>query len=195
MDIMREIAEKNQKKAYDIINKTSVVNIWKSFGAEINLIGSLKTGLLMIHKDIDFHIYSSPLTISTSFSAMAQIAENPAIVKVEYSNLIDTMEQCIEWHAWYKDEDEELWQIDMIHMPKGSKYDGYFEKVADRINAVVTEQQRVTILKLKYETPSLAKIPGVEYYMAVISDGILNYQEFTEWRKTFSPEKGMNWMP
>ena len=25
-----------------------------------------------------------------------------------------------EWHAWYADADDQLWQIDMIHMPKGS---------------------------------------------------------------------------
>ena len=29
----------------------------------------------------------------------------------------------------------------MIHMPKGSAYDGYFERVADRIAAVLTDQK------------------------------------------------------
>lgn len=29
---------------------------------------------------------------------------------------------------WYADADDLLWQT-MIHMPKGSAYDGYFERV------------------------------------------------------------------
>ncbi len=39
----------------------------------------------------------------------------------------------------------------MIHTPQGSAYDGYFERVADRIAAVLTDQTRETILRLKYE--------------------------------------------
>lgn len=40
--------------------------------------------------------------------------------RIEYGNLLDTNEECLEWHAWYADADDQLWQIDMIHMPKGS---------------------------------------------------------------------------
>lgn len=37
--------------------------------------------------------------------------------------------------------------------PEGSRYDGYFERVAERISAVLTDEMRLAILKLKYETP------------------------------------------
>ena len=50
--------------------------------AEINLVGSLRTGLLMKHRDIDFHIYSSPLNLADSFLAMARLAENPSIKRI-----------------------------------------------------------------------------------------------------------------
>lgn len=195
MENILKIAQENQKRAYEVLEQTDVISIWESVGAEVNLVGSLRTGLLMTHRDIDLHIYSSPLKISESFAAMAKLAENPSVVRIEYANGIDTEEQCIEWHAWCKDKDGELWQIDMIHILKGSKYDGYFEKVADRINAIITQEQRETILKLKYETPASEKIIGVEYYMAVIGDGVHNFSDFREWRKGFSIEKGMNWMP
>lgn len=59
----------------------------------------------------------------------------------------------------------------MIHIVKGSRYDSYFEKMAERITAVLTDETRQAILKLKYETPDTAKIMGVEYYQAVIQDG------------------------
>jgi len=58
---------------------------------------------------------------------------------------------------------------------KGSYYDGYFEQVAERISAVLTPEIRETILKLKYETPDTEEIMGIEYYQAVIQDGIHDY--------------------
>ena len=57
------LAEKNQKRAKNIIEETNIINIWKSIGAEINLVGSLRMGLLLKHKDIDFHSLTS-MTVS-----------------------------------------------------------------------------------------------------------------------------------
>ena len=127
MEHLLELAKRNQERAWEVIRQTDIINIWKSVGAEINLVGSLNMGLLMKHKDIDFHIYTSPFRISDSFQAMARLAENPLIKRIEYGNSLDTEEQCVEWHAWFQDPNNELWQIDMIHIVKGSRYDGYFE--------------------------------------------------------------------
>ena len=128
MEHLLELAKRNQERAWEVIRQTDIINIWKSVGAEINLVGSLNMGLLMKHKDIDFHIYTSPFRISDSFQAMARLAENPLIKRIEYGNSLDTEERCVEWHAWFQDPNNELWQIDMIHIVKGSRYDGYFEK-------------------------------------------------------------------
>lgn len=195
MENILALAEKNQKKARQIIKETQVVDIWQSIGAEINLVGSLKTGLLMKNKDIDFHIYTAPISISESFKAISKMAENPRIKKIEYTNLIDTEEACIEWHAGYQDDNDDMWQIDMIHIQKGSTYDGYFEKVAERISSVLTPETRDTILKLKYETPDSEKIPGIIYYQAVIRDGVRNFNDFREWMKKHMTIGIIKWMP
>ena len=195
MENILQIAEQNQQKARNIIRDTRLIEIWQSIGAEPRLVGSLKTGLLMKHRDIDFHIYSAPLTVSDSFAAMTRLAENPGIVQIQYGNLLDTSEECLEWHAWYADADDQLWQIDMIHMPKGSAYDGYFERVADRIAAVLTDQTRETILRLKYETPETEKIMGIEYYQAVLRDGVRTYAEFEAWRAANPVTGVLEWMP
>ena len=81
--------------------------------------------------------------------------------------MLATEERCLEWHAWYEDQEGELWQLDMIHIEKGSRYDGYFEEVARRISAALTDETREAILRLKWETPDTEKIAGIEYYMAV----------------------------
>ena len=194
MDIL-ELAKRNQQKAWEIIEDTRIVRIWEGIGAKVNLVGSLRTGLLMKHRDIDFHIYTSPLDLSASFRAMAELAENTSVKKIEYTNLLHTAEACIEWHAWYQDMEGELWQMDMIHIQEGSRYDGYFERVAERISAVLTDEMRLAILKLKYETPDTEKIMGVEYYQAVIEDGVRSYPEFEEWRRLHPAVGVVEWVP
>ena len=190
-----ELAKRNQQKAWEIIEDTRIVRIWEGIGAKVNLVGSLRTGLLMKHRDIDFHIYTSPLDLSASFRAMAELAENTSVKKIEYTNLLHTAEACIEGHAWYQDMEGELWQMDMIHIQEGSRYDGYFERVAERISAVLTDEMRLAILKLKYETPDTEKIMGVEYYQAVIQDGVRSYPEFEEWRRLHPAVGVVEWMP
>lgn len=194
MDIF-DIASRNQQRAWEIIESTNVIPIWESVGAKVNLVGSLSTGLLMKHRDIDLHIYTSPLNLADSFRAMAKLSENVAIKKMECINLLYTVEACVEWHAWYQDSENELWQIDMIHIRKGSRYDGYFEKVAECLNAVLTDETRRAILNLKYETPETEKIIGIEYYQAVIQDGVRSYTEFEVWRQAHPVTGIVEWMP
>lgn len=195
MQQIEEIAANNQQKAMKIITDTNLIGIWHDAGAIINLVGSLKMGLLVKHRDIDFHIYTDEINVTDSFYAVTKLAQNPRIKRIEYGNLIDTVEECIEWHAWYEDDFKEIWQLDMIHIKKGSTYDGYFEQVADRISAILTEETRHAILKLKYETPDNEKIMGILYYQAVIRDGVRTYAEFTQWRKAHHTDGIIEWMP
>lgn len=195
MKHIEEIAAKNQQKAWEVIRDTNVIGIWQEAGATINLVGSLKTGLLVKHRDIDFHIYTERLTIADSFSAVTKLAQNPRIKRIAYGNLIDTDEKCIEWHAWYEDDCKNLWQLDMIHIEKGSTYDGHFERVAERISAVLTTETRQAIQCLKYETPDTEKIMGVLYYQAVLGSGVRTYDEFMEWLKENPTEGVLEWIP
>ena len=83
----------------------------------------------------------------------------------------------------------------MIHILGGSCYDGYFERMAERISEVLTPETRETILSLKYATPDGENIMGVEYYQAVLRDGVRTYPDFMAWRKEH-PETGVEeWIP
>ena len=195
MEHLLELAKRNQERAWEVIRQTDIINIWKSVGAEINLVGSLNLGLLMKHKDIDFHIYTSPFRISDSFQAMARLAEKPLIKRIEYGNSLDTEEQCVEWHAWFQDPDNELWQIDMIHIVKGSRYDGFFERVAERIAAVLTPENRRIIQSLKYVTPENEHIMGIEYCRAVMEGGVKSWEEFRNWRHAHPGTGIIDWCP
>ena len=189
------VSEINQQKARRIIDETGIVDIWKSVGADAQLVGSLRTGLLVDNLDIDFHIYSDSFVLADSFAAIAKLAENPRIKRVEYANLLNTEEECLEWHAWYNDEEDNLWQIDMIHILKESPYAGYFEKVADRIAAVLTPETKAAILEIKSRRTPEVEIMGIEIYQAVIRDGVRTFEEFRQWQEEHPNPGIVDWMP
>ena len=195
MEKIFETARKNQSRARAIIKETDIKEIWKSFGFEAHLVGSLETGLLVKHRDIDFHIYSNIFSLANNFAAIAELAKNKRIKRIEYLNLLDTDEMCLEWHAWYLDEDNELWQIDMIYILKDSPYAGKFEQAADRIKAALTPETKEAILKIKYEIPEDKKIMGIDIYQAVIEDGVRNYSDFLKWKETHRAEGINMWTP
>ena len=85
--------------------------------------------------------------------------------------------------------------IDLIHMAHGSPWDGYFERMADRIRAVATPEERLAILRLKYEAPDEEHIPGLAFYMAVLRDGIRTPADFAAWRAAHPLEGIIRWMP
>lgn len=184
---------KNEPHAHAVIRKSGIIPAWKNIGAEINLVGSLKIGTLGKHPDIDFHTYTPELDIRQSFAVMAQIAQNPQARRIEFVNLADTEECCFEWHIWFDDNNGTLWQIDIIQIKRGTKYDGYFEKQAEEIKAAMSEEMRQTIIRLKFETPDNFKIAGIEYYKAVIQDGITNFDDFLKWRKSHNFEGIITW--
>ena len=188
------IAEDAQRRAHEVICRSGVREAWEVIGAKVNQVGSLAMGLLMKHRDIDFHIYTDTLNVAESFKAISRICANPNVTRLEYRNLAATEEACLEWHVWYSLEGEE-WQIDMIQILKGSQFDGHFEHVAERIKAALTPENRRVILELKALTPAEEHIMGIEYYQAVIADGIRSYGQFSAWRKEH-PTGGINlWCP
>lgn len=190
------LAASNQRRAYEILGELRLREAWQEAGGRAEVVGSLRTGLLMKHLDIDLHVYTpAPLHVEESFAAMARIAAKPGIRRVEYANLLDAEDGCLEWHAQYEDRDGRMWQIDMIHLAEGSPWEGYFERVADRIAAVLTPETREAILRLKWKTPDGDKIPGIAYYRAVLEDGVRSYPEFTTWLREHPAEGIVEWMP
>lgn len=184
----------NQENARKVLKDSGIAEIWREAGCRVNIVGSLRMGLLASHRDIDLHVYSKGITEESSFAVVSTIAKNPNVTEIKCINGLHTDEHCIAWHFFYKFEGE-IWQIDVIHIVDGSQYDGYFEKMADRIVEVMTETQRDTILRLKFETPVGADYHGVEYYEAVIADGVSSMTEFESWVKEHRKKEMYYWIP
>jgi len=194
IDILK-LAEQNQQIAWKVLEDTRIIPAWERIGAIVNLVGSLKSGLLMKNRDIDIHIYTDKLNIAESFSVMQELAERLSLKEIRYINGIDTEEECIEWHVLYEDRDENIWKFDMIHIRKESKYDGTVEKVTEAVIKRLTPEIRRTILQIKYDVPDGIMIPGIEIYHAVFTGGVKSYEELEQWRRTNPLTNSLDWLP
>lgn len=90
------LADATQKQAREVIRQSGIREAWESIGAKVNQVGSMATGLLMKHRDIDFHIYTDKLDATESFKAISRICVNPNVIRLEYRNLAATDEACLE---------------------------------------------------------------------------------------------------
>ena len=194
MDII-ELAEQNQQNAWKLLDETGIIPAWERIGATVHLVGSLKSGLLMKSRDIDLHIYTGKLDITESFSVMQELAERLKLKEIQYKNLVHTEEECIEWHALYEDQELHTWKFDLIHIRKGSKYDGVVENVTAAIAKLLTPGLRETILRIKYEVPDGVMIPGIEIYHAVFTGDVRSYEELERWRQEHPLTNRLDWLP
>lgn len=195
IDALLALAEANQRAARRLIEQLDVEGAFRRIGAEAHLVGSLRTGLLMTHLDVDFHIYSPSVSVRDSFAAVAEIAARPGVCNAWFTNSLDTDEQCLEWHLHAADHEGRTWQVDLIHMPSDSPFAGFFERVADRIAARLTPETRLAVLAMKAATPGDTKIAGVEYYRAVLDGGVRTWDDFMAWRRAHPLDGVDTWMP
>lgn len=184
----------NQEKARTVLKVSGIAKIWEQHGCRVNLVGSLRMGLLASHRDIDLHVYSKGITEESSFKIAAIIAKIPEVTEIKCINGLHTDEHCMAWHVFYK-HDGEIWQIDIIHIEEGTAYDGFFERMADRIVEVLTPGNKETILRLKFETPRDKDYHGVEYYEAVIADGVSDMADFELWVAEHRKKPMYYWIP
>lgn len=190
-----EKSELVAQRAIEVLEASKIMEIWKSAGADVRLVGSLRMGLIARHRDIDLHVYSTGIDELGSFSIASAMARDTRVIELKCINGLHTDERCMAWHVKYRMGDDEIWQIDIIHIEKCSSYDGYFEEMADRIKALLTPELRELILRLKFETPENEEIHGVEYYEAVLSDGIDNLCDLRDWIKIHRAKAPYYWMP
>lgn len=190
-----ELAKQNQQTAWKVLEDTHLISAWENIGATVNIVGSLETGLLMKSLDIDLHIYTEKLDVAESFSVIQELADRLNLKEIQYRNLIDTEEECIEWHALYEDDNHKMWKFDMIHIRKGSKYDGFVEDVTRAIREKLTPEIRERILCIKFDVPDGLAVPSLEIYRAVFSGSVVCYADFEKWRIINPLVETTSWLP
>ena len=189
------LAAAKQREALKVYVESGIPEIWETAGCMVNIIGSLKMGLLITHNDIDLHVYSKNITEESTFRIASGMSALPGVVDMTCINGLHTDEHCMAWHVKYRADDGEIWKFDIIHIEEGSQYDGFFENMAKRISETLTERQRETILRLKFETPQNEVIHGVEYYEGVIADNVDTIDELRKWVVAHRKKPPYYWIP
>ncbi|MDD4068634.1 MAG: phosphoglycerate mutase family protein, partial [Bacteroidales bacterium] len=92
MDTLK-IAERNCNYALEVLDRTGLITAWEKIGATVNIVGSLKSGLMIKNMEMDLHIYTDKVDIGESFSVMQKLAESLSLREINYINLIDTEEE------------------------------------------------------------------------------------------------------
>lgn len=182
-------------RALEVMELSGVAAVWKEAGCRVNLVGSARMGLMGPHRDIDMHVYSTGITEESTFAIAAGMAALPGVTEIKAINGLHTDEHCMAWHVLYTAPGGEEWKFDIIHIESGTTYDGFFENMADRIMAVATAEQRDTILRLKFETPPTETFRGVEYYEAVIADGVRTLDQLRLWAADHRKKPAYYWVP
>ena len=192
-----QISTQFHDKAKKILKESKFIETLEGNGLRVNLIGSLRMGLMVNHRDIDLHIYSKNITIESSFQVISKLAANPNVIETLCINGLNTDEHCVEWHLKYKEDENKIWQFDIIHIEEGSQYDGYFERMADRICEIITPLQRDRILQMKFLSSfeNDIQIHGAEIYEAVIDKGIEDFEELKDWVQEKRMKDPYFWTP
>lgn len=171
------------------------MEIWQENGMEVHPVGSLAMDLMMTHRDIDLHIYSDPFRIEDSFKAAGQLAAVAGVQSMTYFNFLEAEDRCLEWHAHYTAPNGESWKMDMIHIRKDSVFAGFFERVAERVKAALTDDTRHAILAIKQALPEDEPVMGIRIYRAVLEGGVRDLDGFRQWQQAHPLEGIERWMP
>lgn len=189
------LSVKAAEEALRAIEESGIEEVWRQSGCRVNLVGSLRMGLIAKHRDIDFHVYSKGITEDISFAIAAKMSRIRGVEEITCINGLNTDEHCLAWHVKYRRDNGELWQFDIIHIEEGTEFDGYFERMADRIASVLTPEQKEKILELKFEMINDTDYHGVEIYEAVIAHGVSSLNELDSWVKEHRKQPAYYWIP
>lgn len=193
MEKILEEAQKNTQQAFGMLRQTRAVTAWDLQGAEVHLVGSLACGLYYNSRDLDLHVYTDPFSMEAGFAAMGMIAKQKGFQRLTCANLLDAADACMEWHAYFHDEQGKEWTLDMMHILRGSRYDGFFEKQAQSVKNMLTDDTRLAILHMKKDLPPAPHISGIWIYAAVLRDGIRTTEEFMKWYQKQNTRQILHW--
>ena len=181
-------------RAEQFLRQSGLLEAWESVGAKVRCVGSFRTGLMMKDRDIDLHVYTESLDPERTREALKPFSNSPG-AQLSYVNNAGTAENCLEWHLKMPDDSGELWTIDMIQLPAGSEWDGFFEDTAEAVIDALTPESRRNILELKAAEPDGMNVCGIEFCKAVLDDHVKTWEEFLKWRQGNPAETLLRWRP
>lgn len=166
---------------------------WGQYGSP-RLLGAVSMNLVW-NRDIDMNIYAHAPDLKNGFAVMGEIAAIPGVNSIGFHNFINTPDQGYYWCVDYTGADGKQWKIDNWYVADNHPDAMVGENLSARINEIITDAQRSSIIKLKYLSRKEKGIRGIDIYRAVIEGGIEDISSLMEWIDEHRNNGMMYWMP
>ncbi|GIO31730.1 hypothetical protein J2TS6_28710 [Paenibacillus albilobatus] len=191
MDVL-ERAEFKRNTAHRIMADLNLPDLWKTVGDPI-LVGAVAYHLV-VNPDIDMEIYCDEPNVESGFEVLKNLAIHPNVTKARFSNHLDGPDQGLYFQIRYKNDDGEVWKLDMwllAHDHPGPCARDLVEPLKNALD----DAKRKTILTFKEEAiKNGIKIPSIQIYEAVMDHNIQNFNELMRWHEK-QPQGLTTWKP
>ncbi|WP_236575623.1 hypothetical protein [Paenibacillus sp. USDA918EY] len=139
-------------------------------------------------------IYCDEPNVESGFEVLKNLAIHPNVTKARFSNHLDGPDQGLYFQIRYKNDDGEVWKLDMwllAHDHPGPCARDLVEPLKNALD----DAKRKTILTFKEEAiKNGIKIPSIQIYEAVMDHNIQNFNELMRWHEK-QPQGLTTWKP
>jgi hypothetical protein len=193
-DLLRWSSQR-QDEARRIIDALDLLGRWSRYGQPV-IVGAAAYGLVG-KPDIDMEIFCERPRIEDGFAVVSDLALQPGIWKVRYSNELDAQDYGLYWQIRYRhpaSPTREAWKVDMWLLAHDSP--GPLSRdLIEPMRRALTDETRAAILAIKRETLAEADVHGIDVYRAVLDDGVRTVAEFRAWIATQRKAGLTHWRP
>ncbi len=193
-DVLRR-GERRQAEAQRVLNRLDLFRRWSEYGCPV-LVGAVAYGLV-VAPDIDMEIYCEQPQVEDGFAIVSQLALDPAVWKVSFSNELEGPDRGLYWQLRYRDpesEAREVWKIDMWLLEEGHPGPRSADLV-EPMREALTPETRAAILWIKEAMLGCESVHGIDVYRAVLDGGVRTPEEFEEWFAAHGPLGLTTWRP
>ena len=191
-DIVRR-AEGRTRQAFDVIEELDLLKRWSRCGRP-TLLGAVSFGLV-VSRDIDLNIYAREPAVAQGFEVVSEIAVLPGVMKVRYSNCLETIDQGLYWQIQYRDRFGDMWTVDNWLVSEDHPHADLLEALVERMQKGLSAEQRKVILQIKETVQPESKARGIDIYEAVMEDGVRSPCEFAVWLRDSKRREISEWLP
>ncbi|MBD7938880.1 nucleotidyltransferase domain-containing protein [Cytobacillus sp. Sa5YUA1] len=191
--MLLERAGKRKDCANQILKDLSLLERWSRIG-EVYVVGAYAYDL-MVDYDIDIEVFCDKPSANQVFTMLAEVADHPQIVDITYHNYLNESFNGLYFKILFKNDDLEVWNIDMWLFPKRHKGPLSRDLVKD-MQYSLTDESRTHILSIKEELSKRdLTCPSIFVYRAVLEDGIENSEQFYDWLADQDITQWTHWKP
>jgi hypothetical protein len=184
--------EQRQRAVHEILTHLDLMERWAKVG-EPRLVGAAAYGLV-VAPDIDIEIYCDAPTVDLGFAVVSDLAGQPGVWKVRFSNELDGPNQGLYWQLRYRAEDAEVWKVDMWLL--GHDHPGPRSvDLVESMKRALTDETRAAILGVKETLLGEPSVHSIEIYEAILDGGVRSAAEFRTWRSEGESSGLTFWRP